>query len=172
MTASTKPWIFYLLVTASAVLATCGTAAMAATPPAEGHAHAQAPAGSPVLRLDHGRKWATDAPLRAGMDRIRGLVAPQIAAARAGQVRPADYAALASRIDTEVGTIVATCKLPPEADGVLHVVLGDLMTGTGTMAGRTAGARPQDGLVQVVAALDTYGRTFEHPGWKPIGQPD
>lgn len=165
-----KPWITSLLVTAAAVLAACGPAAMAATPAADAHAHEQPAAGHPTLRLDHGRKWATDAPLRQGMTRIRALVAPQLDAAHAGRMAPADYAALAKKIDGEVAGIVADCKLPPDADGVLHVVLGELMAGTGTMAGSTAGARPQDGLVQVVAAVNTYGRYFAHPGWKPIAE--
>lgn len=163
-----KPWILSLLVTAAAALAACGPAAMAATPAADGHAHEQAAAGHPTLRLDHGRKWATDAPLRQGMTRIRALVAPQLKAAHGGRMQPADYVALAKKIDTEVAGIVADCKLPPEADGVLHVVLGELMSGSATMASSTADTRPQDGLVQVVAAVNTYGRYFDHPGWKPL----
>ncbi|MBC5785374.1 hypothetical protein H8N03_20675 [Ramlibacter sp. USB13] len=151
------------------MIAACAPAAFAATPASGAHAHEQA-AGSPALRLDHGRKWATDAPLRQGMARIRGLVAPQLAAAHGGRLEPADYAALATKIDAEVAAIVKDCRLPPEADGVLHVVLGELLAGTGTLAGRTAGATPVDGLVQVVAAVNTYGRYFEHPGWKPLAE--
>lgn len=102
------------------------------------------------------------------MTRIRALVAPQLAAAHAGRLQPADDAALAKKIDTEVGTIVANCKLQPEADGVLHIILGDLMAGSGTMAGAAA---PQQGLVQVATALNTYGRYFDHPRWKSIADP-
>ncbi|WP_216369793.1 hypothetical protein [Ramlibacter montanisoli] len=67
-----------------------------------------------------------------------------------------------------MGNIVTNCKLPPEADAALHVVLSDLAEGTGAMAGRTPGVQPRKGLVQVVAAVNEYGRYFEHPGWKPI----
>lgn len=166
---ATKPWMSFLLVAAAAVVAACGPVAFAATP--AGHAHDAPAAASHALHLDHGRTWSTDVPLRDGMTRIRALVAPQLAAAHSGRLQQADYAALAKKIDTEVGTIVANCKLQPEADGVLHIILGELMAGTGTMAAGTAGARPQEGLVQVATALNTYGRYFDHPGWKPLADP-
>ena len=37
------------------------------------HEHEAADAG--LLVLDHGAKWATDAPLRSGMEQIRNLIA-------------------------------------------------------------------------------------------------
>ena len=44
--------------------------------PAASHSHdASAPA---KLALDHGKKWATDAPLRDGMTKVRALVEPRI----------------------------------------------------------------------------------------------
>ena len=158
-----QTWALPLLL-AAAALPAAATAAAASPPAAAGHDHAD----GAQLRLDHGRKWASDAPLREGMARIRALVAPQLDRAHRGTMTTAEYAALAGQVEGEVGKIVAQCKLPPEADAVLHVLLSGLMEGTGAMAGRTAGHKPQDGLVRVVAAVNDYGRHFEHPGWKPI----
>lgn len=164
-----NPWVLSAIVTAAAFAATCAPVAMAAgtAAPAAAHAHDDAHAAA-KLRLDHGKKWTTDAPLREGMTRIRDLVAPKVPAAHAGTMGAAEYAALAAKVEVEVGNIVANCKLAPEADAVLHVVLSDLSGGTGAMAGRTPGTPAQKGLVQVVSAVNEYGRYFEHPGWKPI----
>lgn len=130
------------------------------------HAHdATAPAR---LGLDHGHKWSTDEALRLGMSRIRSLVAPQLAAARAGKLGAEQYATLAGQIEAEIGNIVAQCKLEPQADAMLHLVLADIGAGVDAMAGKTPGVRPQRGLVRVAAAVNDYGRYFDHPGFEPI----
>ena len=145
-----------------------GTSPALAAPPGQGaHGHDHHGA-APQLRLDHGRKWATDAPLREGMTRMRALVAPQLAAAHAGRIDAQAYADLAGKLDVEVGTIVSNCKLSPQADAVLHVILSDLTAGSSAMAGRTPGADRAHALVQVATAVNTYGRYFEHRGFTPI----
>jgi hypothetical protein len=161
-----NPWTLSLIVAAAALAAAAAPAVLAAGAPAAAHAHDEAQGAT--LKLDHGRKWASDAPLRDGMGRIRALVAPKVKGAHAGTMGTAEYAALAGQVEVEVGKIVANCKLPPEADAVLHVVLSDLMAGTDAMAGRGKATAPRDGFVKVVAAVNDYGRTFDHPGWKPI----
>ena len=113
----------------------------AAPGPAQGaenapHAHAHAPAASAEVNLDHGRRWATDAPLRSGMARIRALSVAGLGRAQAGQLSQAQYRDLAGKIEIEVGGIVAKCKLPPEADAVLHGVIAEIMGGADAMAGK------------------------------------
>jgi hypothetical protein len=152
---------------ASMAAAAILVAAVAVQPArAQGHGHdAAAPAR---LSLDHGRKWATDGALRDGMGRIRALVEPKLPAGQAGQLTPANYAALAGQVDTEVAGIVANCKLEPKADAVLHVVIGEIGAGTDVMAGRSAGQRPAQGLTQVAKAVNDYAAHFEHPGFQPL----
>jgi len=159
----------HLLAVAAAVAATL---AMATTPAlASGakaghdHGHAAAPH---KLALDHGKKWGTDETLRTSMDRIRAAVEPQLGAAHAGKLSPADYAALAGKVENEVATIVGNCKLEPKADAMLHLVIADLGAGTDAMAGKASKARPEQGLAKVAGAVNNYGRYFEHPGFKPI----
>ena len=120
------------------------------------------------LTLNQGGKWATDEPLRAGMGRIRDLVEPQLAAAHTGKLTPAQYRELATQVETEVGGIVANCKLEPKADAMLHLVIADIGAGTDTMAGKDAKTRPALGLVKVAQAVNQYGSHFDHPGFKPI----
>jgi hypothetical protein len=152
----------------AAVLAVVLAAAASTPALAQAGAHDHGAAAPHKLALNHGRKWASDEPLRAGMGRIRSLVEPQLAAAHAGKLTPAQYRELATQVETAVGGIVANCKLEPEADAMLHLVIADIGAGTDTMAGKDARARPALGLVKVAQAVNQYGSHFEHPGFKPI----
>jgi hypothetical protein len=71
-------WLIPALVAASAA------SALSLPALAETRAHDHNAAALHEATLDQGRKWATDAPLRDGMDRIRARVEPQLAAAHAG----------------------------------------------------------------------------------------
>ena len=137
--------------------------------PARGQSHGHDANAPAKLSLNQGRKWATDDALRMGMANIRALVEPQLGAAHAGKLSPAQYAALAGQVDAEVGGIVANCKLEPKADAVLHIVIGEMGAGTDAMAGKTAQLRPAQGLVQLAKAVNDYAGHFDHPGFKPIG---
>jgi hypothetical protein len=150
-------------VAAAAIAASLGVPALAQTA-----THDHTVAAPHKLTLNQGHKWATDERLRAGMDRIRGLVEPRLGAADAGKLTPTEYRELATQIETEVGGIVANCKLEPRADAMLHLVIADIGSGTDTMAGKNAKARPALGLVKVAQAVNRYGSHFEDPGFKPI----
>ena len=104
-----------------------------------------------VPELNHGAKWNTDAPLRQGMATIRRTVeaAPQ---------------ELADVVEVQVAYIIENCRLPPEADANLHLVIEQLIEGAeGLRIGD--GAR---GRGEVIAALNAYGSHFDHPDWRPI----
>jgi hypothetical protein len=155
------------LSVALAAAAACASPAFAGTPAAAPAAHAHAEAGAGKLALDHGRKWATDAPLRDGMGRIRALADTGVAQAHAGKMTPAQYTELARKVELEVAAIVTNCKLPPQSDAMLHLVIGGIGEGTDAMAGKGKLAREQ-GLVRVAEAVNDYGRFFDHPGFQPI----
>lgn len=162
------------LHTLSALAGLIAACAITAAPPAFAagsgktaeHDHAQSMPSK--LTLNQGRKWATDEPLRAGMGRIQALVASQLAAAHSGKLTPAQYATLAGQVETEVGGIVANCKLEPKADAMLHLVIAEIGSGTEAMAGRARNLRPEQGLVHVATAVNQYGKYFDHAGFKPI----
>lgn len=161
---ATKLWTLSVLLAAAAA---CAPIAFAATPAAAPAAHAHDDAGPGKLALDHGRKWATDAPLRAGMTRIRALADAGVAQAHAGTMTPSQYAELAHKVELEIAGIVTNCKLEPRADAMLHLVIGGIGEGTQAMAGKDQPAREQ-GLVRVAAAANDYGRFFDHPSYQPI----
>jgi hypothetical protein len=148
---------------AAAIAALPGSPALAQTA-ALGH-----DAASPhALSLNQGQKWATDDALRKGMSSIRGLVDAQRANARAGKLTEAQYGQLAAQVETELGGIVANCKLEPRADAMLHLVIADLGAGIEAMAGKNAQMRPAQGIEKVALAVNDYGRQFDDPGFKPI----
>lgn len=147
-------------------------AAMLALAPAIGVAQSPAPAHEHAahgrLALDHGKKWPTDAPLRKGMHNIRQLIEPQLRAVHDGKLNAEQYGDLARRIEAEVGHIVANCKLQPEADAMLHLVIADIGAGVDALAGKDAAMRPAQGAAKIVTALNDYGRYFNDAAWKPI----
>lgn len=137
-------------------------AALAANPPShDGHA-----AGIPELTLNQGSKWQTDDALRQGMAAIRETMAQSLGSMHTGTYSPAQYATLASALEGQVDGITQNCRLPPDADAQLHVVLAGILEGIDGL--KSDGARVP-GAVKVLRALVAYGSYFDHPGWVPIG---
>jgi len=120
------------------------------------------------LALDHGRKWDTDASLREGMSRIRGIVEPRLDAVNERKLTHAQYRQMARGIEGEIAYIVDNCKLDPRADAVLHSVIAELGEGVEALANESDEHRPEAGVARIVRTLDDYGTYFDHPGWKPI----
>jgi hypothetical protein len=151
------------------VAAALAASLIAMTGPAfavEPHSHDGA-APAHKLTLDHGRKWATDAPLREGMAQIRAALARQHAAVKKGTMSDAGYAELGATIEKNVASIVAKCKLSPEADANLHVVIAEL-TGAADVLQAGPTANHEEAARKAMNAVNLYGRYFDHPGWKPL----
>ncbi len=119
------------------------------------------------LKLDGSQKWPTDASLRDGMSAIRAAFDGDHPAIHAGTETDAQYEALAERIESQVNSIVANCKLPPAADANLHYVIADLSQGVSLLRGRDPTRTRHDGAALVHNALTAYGNYFDDPGWKP-----
>lgn len=151
-----------LSVAGVAALSLASSPALAATD-AHGHGHAEA-AAKP---LPAGQRWTTDAPLRQGMTEIRHALEPHLAAIHDNKLSPEQYQAIAAKTEQQVAYIVANCKLPADADAALHGIIGQMGEGTEAMAGKSK-AKPRDGAVKLLGALNEYGRTFDHPGWKKL----
>ena len=132
----------------------------------QAHHHDAGTAAVANLKLDGDKKWATDPSLRKGMAGIRAAFQADHPAIHAGQETDAQYEALAGRIETEVNSIVANCKLPPAADANLHYVIADLMQGVSLMRGQDPQRTRHDGAALVHGALRAYGQFFDDPDWK------
>lgn len=151
--------------TVAAALALAFAGPAFATGDVHSHEHG---ASDAKLELKHGKKWPTDAPLRQGMSNIRGAVAKEVKAIHAGKATPKQYEALAQKVTTEVAGIVQNCKLEPEADEQLHIVIAELIAGAEAMEGKAQGVTRQAGAERVAKALNAYGEHFDHAGWKRL----
>lgn len=135
---------------------------------AQTHDHGHAAA---ELALDHGQKWATDDPLRQAMGNLHQAVARALPEAHAGALSDAGYDALGAQANRELAYIVENCKLEPQADAVLHVILADVVEGAGIAGGQHTGQARAAGVVRLAEALNRYGEYFDHPGWQAIRIP-
>jgi hypothetical protein len=149
-----------------ALAASLAIGATAFAQAAGGHSHAGANATKLEVKLNQGRKWASDDALRAGMGQIRQDMTASLPKIHKGAFKPTEFDALAGKVQAQVDHITANCKLPEDADLVLHGILEQVLDGIGAMKGAE---RRSAGAVKVVEALNVYGKTFEHPGWKPVG---
>lgn len=127
--------------------------------------HAHHGEGSVQLQLNEGRKWTTDAPLRQGMSNMQAAMSKALPQIHHDKLDAAGYAALAKRLEGEMAYVVTNCKLDPDADAQLHLVLAQLGAGLEQM--KADGDR-RAGAVSVVDALDAYGAHFDHPGWQAL----
>lgn len=117
------------------------------------------------LRLDDGKKWETDAPLRQAMTAVRDEVNAAVGPIHAKTFTPEQYKALAQAIENQIAYMVANCRLPQATDAQLHLVIADLASGATRMK---ADEGQFAGVLSVVKALAAYPKFFAHDGWKPI----
>lgn len=145
-------------------LALCGLAAQAAaatiqpssTDPAAHAAH-MAPEAAHALE----RRWASDAALRQGMQRVRAALSQLRHHER--QHMPAEAAReQAAQIEAAIHFLFASCRLPPDADAALHQILLPLL-----QAARQLQSDPADraAVAALRAAVAPYPRQFDDPGW-------
>lgn len=136
----------------------------------DAHHHGHDSAAPTKLQLNAGKKWATDQALRQTMSEINQAMAKALPAIHHNQFSDGEYQTLATTVNEKVAYAVAHCKLDAKADAMLHLVIADLLAGAEMMAGKsvqgkTASPR-HDGAVRVLEALKSYGKYFQHAGWK------
>lgn len=157
--------VSYLLV---ALLSIPGEASVANSGASPIHSHTHEAHGATAgLKLNKGKKWNGDASLRQGMERIRAAFAPVATQLHQGDAPAEGYAALAKETAEATDYIFKNCKLKPEADAVLHVLLSRVLEGSSAME---IGAEKEKlaGAQKVVAALVDYPKFFKHIGWKRL----
>lgn len=131
------------------------------------HDHEHADTETGALVLNDGAKWATDVPLRDGMEQIRNLIAvPQSAVSAGMPLTAADAQLVAEGVREQVDGLIRNCKLEPEADAVLHVLIAGMLQGAAELEGMPPSA---NGLARIRQALDQYPQYFSHAGWAAGG---
>ncbi len=124
--------------------------------------HSGHQAQSATLNLNQGERWETDEPLRKGMLEIRDAVNKASAHSGTGKLSAQQAEELTVAIDESVDFIIEQCKLEPEADANLHVILAEILTASGVLK-----SEPQsmDALPRIHGALENYAHYFNHPDW-------
>jgi hypothetical protein len=120
-----------------------------------------------ILRLDDGRKWATDEPLRRYMGEIRDMLALQRSTLVTGRLMPEEAALIGAAIEARVAAILTHCRLAPQAAHNLHLVVADLVQAADILQGRARGS-PMQGAAKAMRAAQMYATYFDHPEWKPV----
>lgn len=134
-------------------------AALAADMPS--HSHAAAPADVAAAPAP---RFATDRALHDGMEQIRTALVGRAGPIHTGSLAPRHYRALAASIEKDVASIVANCKLAPEADAALHGILGEIGAGMAAMRGEGSESAAA-GAMRVGRALNAYADRFEDPAF-------
>lgn len=81
---------------------------------------------------------------------------------------PDNYDGLSRNVMTQATYIVQNCKLEPEADAQLHILLANIVQAVEATEGKVAGQERAGGLTKMAQALNSYGMYFDHPGWKDL----
>lgn len=150
-----------------ALVMTTSSAAAIAGSPASGHeAHHLPPSG---LMLNGEARWSTDTALRSAMNGIREAVVSTLHGAGERPMTAQQATALADTIQNQISYMIANCKLAPQADAVLHVLLGQLLEGAAALKQNPADTAA---LQTIIEALKNYPVYFDHPDWKPVTAPE
>ena len=120
------------------------------------------------LTLNDGKKWRTDDALRHAMTNIRISVTNTLTAIHSGNLKSMQYDVLTKSIEKEIAFIVAHCKLDPKADENLHIILGRFAIGVDIVTAKRGTQEKELGVINMAKTLNTYGKYFDHPGWRTI----
>ena len=74
-----------------------------------------------------------------------------------GHLDEGQVVALADKVSRHVREIVANCKLPPDADAALHLIIAPLMQEASKLKANPADLSPAQGMR---AALESYDAQF------------
>lgn len=127
------------------------------------------------LRLNQGKKWQTDQALRQAMKKIRVATEAAVQSAHASPGHHLDKQQadiLADQVNQQVEHIFKECKLPAEADAVLHGLLADMLQAAQQLRQADAHDRhsPQqtrlEALHRLQEALDMYPQYFNDGTWQ------
>ncbi len=116
------------------------------------------PAAAPTQR------WATDAPLRAGMRNLREAT-ETLNHYQMGHLDDVQRDNAVEKIDAAIKDMFANCKLEPEADAALHRLLAKFIAGANAAR---AGKFSKVELMQMQEALALYPGEFVDDWSSPI----
>lgn len=120
------------------------------------------------LKLNNGKKWETDSPLRTGMEGIKSKIELKLPEIHHNKFTKAQYEELSQKVSSELDSIFKNCKLSPKADEQLHLVLVQIIDGADKMKSAVKIEERKLGVIKIIQSLDQYPKYFDHPNWKSI----
>jgi len=145
------------------VLAAAFSLVLLAAPPtlAQEHVHHhEEPAME--LALNQGKKWPIDESLHTGMAGIKKLMSASIGDIHHHNFTAEKYQRLAGELQGQLNYIFKHCKLPPAADGQLHILLSGMIQGVEQMKGRE---EQRQGAIKIMQGLKLYPKYFDDDEW-------
>lgn len=124
------------------------------------HDHA-AHAGHDAKVQAPAQRWATDAPLRAGMRNLREAT-ETLNHYEMGHLDDTQRDNAVEKIDAAIKDMFANCKLKPEADVALHGLLAKFIAGANAVR---AGKFTKAELAPMQEALTQYPQLFDDAEW-------
>ena len=124
------------------------------------HDHA-AHAGHDAKPQVPAQRWATDAPLRAGMRNLREAT-ETLNHYEMGHLDDTQRDNAVEKIDAAIKDMFANCKLKPEADVALHGLLAKFIAGANAAR---AGKFTKAELAPMQEALTQYPQLFDDAEW-------
>ena len=150
-----------LKITIIALTCTSLTSGLAAE-----HAHpAHSKTNSANLTLDHGKKWATDLPLRQSMEKISQLMNSNMSIIHNNKMSDSEFKKLGQQIHAQTNNIFKNCKLSPKADQMLHEILIPILKAEKVYLGTEKSLSKHDATLSVMSSLESYGKYFNHKDW-------
>lgn len=150
-----------LLCISSLMLVAATTSMKAETGHEHHHGHSENAAAGMVL--NKGEKWKTDAPLRLGMQIINDAVMSSVNAYHHDTLTQEEANKVSQQINTQISYLIKNCKLVPEADVTLHVLIGDFLSAAEKIKSDPLSS---EGMPEAVQTLIAYPKYFEHDGWE------
>lgn len=125
------------------------------------HAGHAAHAGHDAAVQAPKQRWATDAPLRAGMRALREAT-EALHHYEMGHLDDTQRDNAVKGIDAAISDMIANCKLKPDADAALHGLLVKFIAGANAAR---AGKFTKAELAPMQDALAKYPQLFDDAGW-------
>ncbi len=115
------------------------------------------------IELNNGEKWQIDESLHTGMSLIKQEILSNLDDIHNDRFTEQQYADLAIELDKQLSYLFTNCKLPPQADAQLHILLARIMQGAEQIKHKDD---KKQGAVLVIKALMDYPTYFNDPTWQ------
>ncbi|MEW6983811.1 hypothetical protein AAD001_14250 [Colwelliaceae bacterium 6471] len=117
------------------------------------------------LMLNQEEKWAIDESLHLGMSNIKHELEKNLMAIHHENFSTEQYITLATTMEQELRFLFENCKLEPQADAQLHILLSKIMQGIDIM--KNAEHKKQGGIL-IIQALRDYPLYFNDLNWQSL----